>query len=78
MLIFNIVSNFQVYLQMYQNTSMKRKSRRRWRTLLFVSHQKNLEEDLLGAPRLVNGHLQRWALTQTSPLAARESESLAR
>lgn len=46
--------------------------------MLLVSRFRYVEEDLLELPRLGNGHLQRWALTQTSPLAVRERECLAR
>lgn len=52
--------------------------RRRRRTLLLVNNLRYVEEDLLELPRRGNGHLQRWDLTQTSPLAARESGCLVR
>lgn len=58
---------------------MSRRLRRRWKTLLYASHMKDLEEEEEGdLLRLVNGHLQRWTVTQTSPAAARESEFLVR
>lgn len=61
-----------------QNTSMSKIVRRRQRTLLLVNNLRYMEGDLLELPRLGNGHLQRWDLKQTSPLAARESGCLVR
>lgn len=57
---------------------MSRMSRRRWRTLLYVSPLEEVEEGLLEPLRLLNGHQPTWALTQSSPAAARGSESLER
>lgn len=57
---------------------MSKIAKRRRRTLLLVNNLRYVEEDLLELPRQGNGHLQRWDLTQTSPLAARESGCLVR
>ncbi|XP_071755074.1 BEN domain-containing protein 3 isoform X2 [Centroberyx gerrardi] len=67
------MGTFQMKQCLRKSKNMSKTLRRRRRTLQFVSQLKDLE-DLLGPRRLVNGHLQRWALTQTNPPAARESE----